>query len=148
MEAYCEKVQRLEDRFFDLELNHVARLYNKVADELAKIASGRTMVPPNVFARDIYKPSVIPREAPKLAPHDETPPTDGPETMQIDNDIDRAAPATDWRTPYLEYLLRAVAPPLPALCSAFPVHHGPTSFCGPASSPRTSSPEPPADAPP
>jgi hypothetical protein len=25
--------------------------------------------------------------------------------MQIDNDSDRAAPATDWRTPYLEYLL-------------------------------------------
>jgi ribonuclease HI len=40
MEAYCEEVWRLEDKFFGLELNHVTRLYNEVADELAKIASG------------------------------------------------------------------------------------------------------------
>jgi ribonuclease HI len=54
MEAYCDEVQRLEDKFYGLELNHVARRYNETADELAKIASGRTMVPPNVFSRDIY----------------------------------------------------------------------------------------------
>jgi ribonuclease HI len=54
MEAYCDGVQRLEDKFYGLELNHVARRYNETADELAKIASGRTMVPPNVFSRDIY----------------------------------------------------------------------------------------------
>jgi hypothetical protein len=36
MEAYYEEVRRLEDKFHDLELNHVARRYNEVADELAK----------------------------------------------------------------------------------------------------------------
>jgi ribonuclease HI len=35
MEAYCEEVWRLEDKFHGLELNHVARRYNEVADELA-----------------------------------------------------------------------------------------------------------------
>jgi ribonuclease HI len=45
MEAYCDEVRRLEDKFYGLELNHVARRYNETADELAKIASGRTMVP-------------------------------------------------------------------------------------------------------
>jgi ribonuclease HI len=40
MEAYCDEVLRLEDKFYGLELNHVARRYNKTADELAKIASG------------------------------------------------------------------------------------------------------------
>jgi ribonuclease HI len=45
MEAYCDEVRRLEDKFHGLELNHVARRYNETADELAKIASGRTMVP-------------------------------------------------------------------------------------------------------
>jgi ribonuclease HI len=44
MEAYCDEVRRLEDKFYGLELNHVARLYNETADELAKIASGRTTV--------------------------------------------------------------------------------------------------------
>jgi ribonuclease HI len=58
MEAYCDEVRCLEDKFYGLELNHVARRYNKTADELAKIASGRTMVPPDVFSRDIHQPSV------------------------------------------------------------------------------------------
>jgi ribonuclease HI len=40
MEAYCDEVRRLEDKFYGLELNHVARWYNETADELAKIASG------------------------------------------------------------------------------------------------------------
>jgi ribonuclease HI len=58
MEAYCDEVRRLEDKFHGLELNHVARRYNETADELAKIASGRMMVPPDVFSKDIYQPSV------------------------------------------------------------------------------------------
>jgi hypothetical protein len=78
MEAYYEEVRRLEDEFFGLELNHVARRYNEVADELVKIASGWTMTPLNVFSRGIYKPSVMRTEASELAPHDETSSTDGP----------------------------------------------------------------------
>jgi ribonuclease HI len=58
MEAYCDEVWRLEDKFYGLELNHIARRYNETADELAKIASGRTTVPPDVFSRDIHQPSV------------------------------------------------------------------------------------------
>ena len=58
MEAYCKLVRRLEDKFDGLELNHVARKYNEAADELAKMASARAPVPPNVFARDLHKPSI------------------------------------------------------------------------------------------
>jgi hypothetical protein len=58
MEAYCNAVRALEDKFYDIELNHIPRGYNEQADELAKIASGRITIPPNVFARDIAKPSV------------------------------------------------------------------------------------------
>jgi len=39
MEAYCKEVCKLEDKFHDLELIHVARRYNEAADELGKIAS-------------------------------------------------------------------------------------------------------------
>jgi ribonuclease HI len=63
-EAYCEEVRRLEDKFYGLELNHIARRYNEVVDELTKIALGRTMVPPNFFSRDVYKPSIVINEAP------------------------------------------------------------------------------------
>jgi hypothetical protein len=58
MEAHCNVVQALEDKFYGIELNHVPRRYNKEADELAKIVSGRIIVPPNVFTRDIARPSV------------------------------------------------------------------------------------------
>jgi hypothetical protein len=71
MEAYCNAVCHLEDKFDRLELNHIARKYNEEADQLAKIASGRTTVPPNVFARDLAKPSVDfknPAEAVGAAP--------------------------------------------------------------------------------
>jgi ribonuclease HI len=75
MEAYCDEVRRLEDKFYGLELNHIARRYNETADELAKIASGRTTVPPDVFSRDLYQPSVkiddTPEpEAPSAQPRD------------------------------------------------------------------------------
>jgi ribonuclease HI len=63
MEAYCKAVRALEDKFYGIELNHVPHQYNEEADELAKIASGRITVPPNVFTRDITQPSV------NLEPH-------------------------------------------------------------------------------
>nr|CAB3465777.1 unnamed protein product [Digitaria exilis] len=83
MAAYCEVVRSLEDKFEGLELHHIARRYNKEADELAKIASGRTTVPPNVFAKDIGKPSIAiapPTEASKAADARET----TPDLMSID----------------------------------------------------------------
>jgi hypothetical protein len=58
VEAYCKAVRALEDKFYGIELNHVPRRYNEEADELAKIASGRITVPPNVFTRDVTQPSV------------------------------------------------------------------------------------------
>jgi hypothetical protein len=51
-------VRALEDKFYDIELNHVPRKYNEEADELAKVTSGRITIPPNVFARDMAKLSV------------------------------------------------------------------------------------------
>jgi ribonuclease HI len=65
MEAYCDEVRRLEDKFYRLELNHIARCYNETADELAKIASRRTTVPPDVFSRDLHQPSIKTDDTPK-----------------------------------------------------------------------------------
>jgi ribonuclease HI len=65
MEAYCHEVRRLENKFYRLELNHIARWYNETTDELAKIALGRTTVPPDVFSRDLHQPSVKIDDAPE-----------------------------------------------------------------------------------
>jgi hypothetical protein len=53
-----------------------SRRYNETADELAKIASGRTTVPPNVFSRDLHQPSVKTDDTPepeKASAQPETP---------------------------------------------------------------------------
>jgi hypothetical protein len=101
MEAYCDEVRRLEDKFHGLELNHVARRYNETADKLAKIASGQTTVPPNVFCRNIHQPSV------KLddAPEPDEPSTAEGEALRIEGERNGVAPNPDWQTPYLQYLL-------------------------------------------
>jgi hypothetical protein len=66
MVAYCDEVRRLEDKFYGLELNHIARRYNETAEELAKIASGRTTVPLDVFSRDLHQPSIKIDDTPRV----------------------------------------------------------------------------------
>ena len=96
MEAYCNIVRRLEDKFDGLELNHIPPKHNEDADESAKIASGWTTVPPNIFARDIAKPSVDLKDPAEPGPSNAEPPGGNPsageseamemetEAMQID----------------------------------------------------------------
>ena len=95
MKVYCTIVRRLENKFDGLELNHVARKFNEAANELAKMASARTPVPPNIFARDLHKPSINyvsmaeagppigPTAGPEAPSAAETPPAE-PEAMEID----------------------------------------------------------------
>jgi ribonuclease HI len=113
MEAYCDKVWLLKDKFYGLELNHVARRYNETTDELAKIASGRTTVPPNVFSRDKYQPSVKLNDAPEpeeTSTQPEVPSAAEGETLRIEIEQNGVTPNLNWQTPYLEYLLRGELP--------------------------------------
>ena len=96
---------------------------------MAKIASGRTTVPPNVFTRDLAKPSVDfknPAEAVGAAPGPSGAVTTGSsaedpstkeaeamdtnfETSSVDEaeamEIDEAPPPRDWRTQYLDWMI-------------------------------------------
>jgi hypothetical protein len=120
MEAYYDEVRRLEDKFYGLELNHIARRYNETADELAKIASGRTTVPPDVFSRDLYQPSVktddtlepeeasAQPEAPSAQP--EAPSTAEGEALRVKEEQNGVMPNQNWQTPYLQYLHRGELP--------------------------------------
>jgi hypothetical protein len=127
MEAYCDEVRRLEDKFYGLELNHIARRYNETANELAKIASGRTMVPPDVFSRDLHQPSVKIDDMPepeKASAQPEAPsaqpeaPSAGPEApsapegeaLRIEEEQNGVMPNRNWQTPYLQYLHRGELP--------------------------------------
>jgi ribonuclease HI len=120
MEAYCDEVRRLEDKFYGLELNHIARRYNETANKLAKIASGRTTVPPDVFSRDLHQPSVktddTPEpekasalsEAPSAQP--EVPSAPEGEALRVEEERNGVPPNRNWQTPYLQYLHRGELP--------------------------------------
>ena len=100
-------VRRLEDKFDGLELNHVARKYNEAADELAKMASARAPVPPNVFARDLHKPSIgytsATEEGPLVEPAAELDalyaaetPSTKPEVMEVNIEPPQTDQDADW----------------------------------------------------
>jgi ribonuclease HI len=120
MEAYCDEVRRLQDKFYGLELNHIARRYNETTDELAKIASGRTTVPPDVFSRDLHQPSVktddVPEpEAPSAQPEapsaqPEAPSAPEGEALRVEEERNEVMPNRNWQTPYLQYLHRGELP--------------------------------------
>jgi hypothetical protein len=116
MEAYCEEVQRLEDKFYGLELNHLARKYNEAADELAKITSSQATVPPDVFARDLHQPSINLGsdggvDRPSLDPQPEAEAlSTGAKAMQVAGPAPPSDPEPDWRIPYLKHLIRGDLP--------------------------------------
>jgi ribonuclease HI len=112
-EAYCDEVRRLEDKFYGLELNHIARRYNETVDELAKIASGQTTVPPDVFSRDIHQPSVKiddPPEPEEASAQPEVSSAAEGEALRVEGERNGVTPNPNWLAPYLEYLLRGELP--------------------------------------
>jgi len=113
MEAYCKEVRRLEDKFHGLDLIHVARRYNEAADELAKIVSTRSTVPPDAFSRDLHEPSVDLGSGAGL----EASPTqqaDNVEALLMVAEVmeveQRPGRPFDWRTLFLDYLIRCELP--------------------------------------
>jgi transposase InsO family protein len=113
MEAYCDEVRRLEDKFYGLELNHVARRYNETADELAKIATGRTTVPSDVFSRDLRQPSVKTDDTPEpgeASAQPEAPSATEGEALRVEEEQNGVMPNRNRQTPYLQYLHRGELP--------------------------------------
>ncbi|XP_066392565.1 uncharacterized protein [Miscanthus floridulus] len=114
MEAYCKLVRCLEDKFDGLELNHIARKYNKATDELAKMASARALVPLNVFAKDLHKPSndyTLVMEGPPVettvgldAPSTTKTPSTEPEVMEVNTKPPQSNQDVDWRILFLDWL--------------------------------------------
>jgi len=113
MEAYCKEVHRLEDKFHDLELVHIARRYNEAANELAKIALARGTPPPDAFSRDLHEPTVnlgSRANVETATPHS----TDAiealltaAEVMEVEQHPGRPF---DWRTSFLDCLIQCELP--------------------------------------
>ena len=85
------------------------------------MASAWALVPPNIFARDLHKPSIsyasAADEGPPIEPTagPEAPsvtktPTAEPEAMEINVETPKADQGTDWRVPFLDCLIRGELP--------------------------------------
>jgi len=117
MDAFCKAVRCLEEKFDGLELNHVLRKYNEAADALAKMASERATVPPDVFVSDLYNPSIDYKDD---GGSDQPPSDSGPdpevsmvhEQEAMDIESERPAPddSPDWRYPLLQRLVNDTLP--------------------------------------
>nr|ABA99783.1 retrotransposon protein, putative, unclassified [Oryza sativa Japonica Group] len=60
MDAYVRQVRRMERHFDGIELRHVPRRDNTVADELSRLASSRAQTPPGAFEERLAQPSARP----------------------------------------------------------------------------------------
>ena len=96
MSAYCQEVRKLEDKFDGLKFTHVLRDNNQAADELAKIGSSRSEVPPDVFLHTLDSPTISPRSDVLMS--------DVTDLVGDDN------METDWRDSLIQYLDRGTLP--------------------------------------
>src|SRR3954466_4275837 len=60
MEAYVDEVRKLEERFDSLQMEHVPRAENDIADGLSKCAALKLPVEPGTFVLKLTQPSVTP----------------------------------------------------------------------------------------
>nr|CAH67296.1 OSIGBa0103O01.14 [Oryza sativa]CAH67380.1 OSIGBa0159F11.4 [Oryza sativa] len=60
MDAYVRQVRRMERHFDGIELRHVPRWDNMIADELSRLASSRAQTPPGAFEERLAQPSARP----------------------------------------------------------------------------------------
>jgi transposase InsO family protein len=99
MALYCDEVRKLEGKFQGLELCHVLRGQNTVADELAKLGSSRGTVPTGVFLHELHEPTIKVKK-----------PAAKPDQVQNDEGTIVALVEPDWRQPVLSYLKDNILP--------------------------------------
>jgi hypothetical protein len=58
LERYLAAVRRMENFFKGFTVEHIERAKNTEADELAKAAARKMVLPPNVFFQTIKDPSI------------------------------------------------------------------------------------------
>ena len=97
MDAYCEEVRKLENKFHGLEFHHVVHDNNVAADVLSKLGSTRAQVPAGIFVHELHTPS-IPEQS------------SAPATASVSPDREVLMIDVDWRTPFIDYIKHQLIP--------------------------------------
>ena len=112
MTGYCNVVRKLEKKFEGLELQHIPRVKNQAADDLAKIGSKREPIPSTVFLEHLHTPSVqedpFTEEPPQ--PKSSTDSTEVEVPAMVDLIMEVLVVTPDSTVPYIAYLLRKELP--------------------------------------
>jgi Ribonuclease HI len=110
MDAYVREVRRMERHFDGLELRHVPRRDNTVADELSRVASAWAPLPPGTFEERLAQPSA------RLNPPRD--PDTMPSALTLDDPLDSGPEGVDpdppcqfvWMTDIQAYLDKNTLP--------------------------------------
>jgi hypothetical protein len=81
LERYLAAVRRMENFFKGFTVEHIERAKNTEADELAKAAARKMVLPPNVFFQTIEDPSI--------------------KTAELEPRMVNIVQAEDWRAPIM-----------------------------------------------
>ena len=70
VDAYYAEIRKLEGKVYGIEYHHMVRDQNQLADQLSKIGSSCTAVPPGGFVQDLLTPSIKEdKEVVEVPPH-------------------------------------------------------------------------------
>ena len=70
METYVDEVRKLEEHFASLQVEHVPRAQNWIADDLSKLAAQKMLVEPGTFVLHLTQPSITPSKLVKKRKQD------------------------------------------------------------------------------
>ena len=111
MSSYLAEVRKLEKHFFGLQIQHIPRKGNFLADQLARMVSTRSSVPPGVFLEQLDSPSVVEHsediDVHKEVVHLDSANMDAP---QIVDGCRRHDHGRDWMTSIYNYLQHDLIP--------------------------------------
>ena len=82
-----------------MEIHHVIRDNNVVADVLSKLGYDRAEVPPKIFVHELHHPSIVASAQMNI---DSISSETSGEVMMVE---------VDWRVPFIDYIKEQVLPP-------------------------------------
>jgi hypothetical protein len=101
MDAYCNKIRKLEGHFEGIEFQHVPRNNNVTADVLSNLGSRRALVPAGMFVQYLRKPSIK-----LLDPNNPEPPPND-QNSAPPRDVLMSEKEDDWR---IDFILDQLVP--------------------------------------
>ena len=106
MQAYVDEVRKMERRFDDIEMEHMPRGHNGIADKLSKMVARKEPVPSGIFIERLTQPYVDTNARGRSGPSTKGSSGEGLEEAMAEGYVAYVAESGDpeWATDILHYL--------------------------------------------